>query len=500
MTHPDSVAAAPVERVLLGACGLPPLAGALDRAGRWSLVEPDPDLLKAVLAREDLAPAVRSGRLRILPFASAEKIAELWDPPAGERALGRVVFFDGAGDDPSRRRFFAEVQERIAARERDAALDTGAMVALGEQAVENALRNVQLLSATAPLAGFLKSLPGLPAVIISAGPSLDANAAELRGLGDRALLIAVDTAVKPLSRHGVAPHLVLAVDPRERNVLNLAGTDLSRSVLLCELATHPDLVRLPARGTVLFAAEGALGQALAALGIELPWLSAFGSVATAALDLACRAGCQPVLFVGQDLAYTGGQAYAAGTAPGGSPLGPESEERWARDLDGRSVRTSERLLAFRDWMERRMAREPSRLFINASEGGILGGPAVRLPLRDALARHAAEPRAIPAAIERALSARPAHTSAELRRAIETLAGDGLRGLEELERGVPLQALTGRRALTALVDILEARALLELRARWPELASPARERSLYSVLGRGYGTVLELAGGALGRRG
>ena len=41
-------------------------------------------------------------------------------------------------------------------------------------------------------------------------------------------------------------------------------------------------------------------------------LRAWGSVATMALDFALRLGCNPVIFVGQDLAHSYGRTYCSG--------------------------------------------------------------------------------------------------------------------------------------------------------------------------------------------
>src|SRR5207237_1541067 len=42
-------------------------------------------------------------------------------------------------------------------------------------------------------------------------------------------------------------------------------------------------------------------------------LETWGSVATGALDLACRMEANPIIFIGQDFAYSWGKAYASNT-------------------------------------------------------------------------------------------------------------------------------------------------------------------------------------------
>jgi hypothetical protein len=106
-------------------------------------------------------------------------------------------------------------------------------------------------------------------------------------------------------------------------------------------------------------------------------------------------GCDPVAFVGADLAFTGNRPYARGVtyehnwrrvAQFGVPI----ERQWAEavnltahaavpDLNGHDVRTAPHLIAFRDWLVEQMRRERSRRFINATGAGILQGATLDVP-------------------------------------------------------------------------------------------------------------------------
>ena len=58
--------------------------------------------------------------------------------------------------------------------------------------------NVPAIASEGNAAALTGLFAGVPAIVIGAGPSLDANLAAIHGLQERALLIAVDTAVRPL--------------------------------------------------------------------------------------------------------------------------------------------------------------------------------------------------------------------------------------------------------------------------------------------------------------
>ena len=67
----------------------------------------------------------------------------------------------------------------------------------------NTLRNVRSIAAEADAAVLRDAFGGLPALVIGAGPSLDRNIADIAAHRDRALIIAADTALRPLLAAGI---------------------------------------------------------------------------------------------------------------------------------------------------------------------------------------------------------------------------------------------------------------------------------------------------------
>jgi hypothetical protein len=114
-------------------------------------------------------------------------------------------------------------------------------------------------------------------------------------------------------------------------------------------------------------------------------IEVWGSVATAAIDLACRFGCNPIIMAGQDFAYSWDRDYASHTIYDGNAFDAASSRfSHAPDVWGRVAPTTENLIAYRDFFVRRFRASPGTRFINATEGGILTEGAEALPLREAL--------------------------------------------------------------------------------------------------------------------
>lgn len=225
---------------------------------------------------------------------------------------------------------------------------------------------------------------GNPLVIVSAGPSLDRNIQDLRGIADRCFILAVDTAVRPLTAAGVTPHAVIIADPSELNARHIIGAMPEPAYLIAEQAVHPSAMEAASR-RFLFGLGLFPDSLFAKFGFCKSRLDAWGSVSTSALDLACRMGANPVIFTGQDFGYSCNRSYASGTIFHGEHFdAAKAGNKRSRSIWGDEIHTTENLIAYRDFFVRRIKQEQGVRFINASEGGILLEGVEILSLRDAL--------------------------------------------------------------------------------------------------------------------
>jgi hypothetical protein len=224
----------------------------------------------------------------------------------------------------------------------------------------------------------------VPLVIVSAGPSLDRNVRELQGMEDRCFILAVDTALRPLLASGITPHAVIIADPTELNARHIAGVMPESAYLIAEQGVHTSALRSASR-RFLFGLGLFPDSLFAKYGFGKSTLQVWGSVATAALDIACKMRANPIIFTGQDFAYSWDRDYASHTIFHGAPFDARRAGRCrATDIWGREVHTTENLIAYRDFFVRRIRQTPGIRFINATEGGILTEAAEILSLRDAL--------------------------------------------------------------------------------------------------------------------
>ncbi|MDJ0836431.1 MAG: DUF115 domain-containing protein [Acidobacteriota bacterium] len=184
------------------------------------------------------------------------------------------------------------------------------------------------------------SMTGLPAVLVGSGPSLDKNLETLRSHKEKTLIIASNSNLKALTRNGITPHLVFAVET----------ADISRDLDPSDLVEKPALVLAetcnPACGRLPYPSIFLLPQAHLQYGAfmkevtgeQTSGLGAGASVSNIMLQAALIMGCDPIAMIGQDLAYTDGKAYATATDYGGLQI--EQQGGTARLVDQDKILTA----------------------------------------------------------------------------------------------------------------------------------------------------------------
>ena len=353
-------------------------------------IEPFPAVARAMLERRDWREWIASKRLTLLlgpDYLGAGDAGRLLD----ERAATSASIVEHP---VVKRSFPAETARARAAADhvvQGARANAEARRAFAGRYLLNTLANLPEIAAEGDVSSLRDLFSGMPAIVVAAGPSLDEQLPHIKALEDRALIIAVDTALRPLKNADVQPHLVVAVDPSEANALHLLGVeDTSGTWLVTEGSIDPRVYpEFAGRVFTFKVSEHQPWPWLKTQGIERGTLRAWGSVLTTAFDFACFAGADPIVFVGADLAYTGGLHYCRGTmnepevaADAGREARVEAFAALQRpmtkvtDIHGEAVVSTPQFVQFRDWLVARAVEARPRRILNATGAGILHGEAI----------------------------------------------------------------------------------------------------------------------------
>ena len=220
----------------------------------------------------------------------------------------------------------------------------------------------------------------IPAFVVSAGPSLNKNIDQLKKVGDKGCIIAVDTAIKPLLNRGILPDFFVIVDGKKPT----------------ELMDHPLISKIPlvtctivAKGIMdlhqgkkffytsdnpleLLLFKEARKHAGEVAKLYPTTLATGGSVANSAFSLAHFMNAKNIIFVGQDLALTNNRTHADGTFQEKMSKISEREQKDTfpvEGIHGNVVYTRTDFYRYLKWFEENIESNNMKNVIDATQGG-----------------------------------------------------------------------------------------------------------------------------------
>jgi hypothetical protein len=381
-----------------------------ERSGDDTLIcilEPDLTLLKTAFEQRDFSAMIESGR--VLWFWEADKgdlftRLNAWQPSI-------TMGFERVAHQPSMQlhpAFHEQMNTWIDELKAYAQTTVTTLVLNGKRTAENVASNLPWYVATPSLARLEGRYRNKPAIIVSAGPSLRKNKHLLKDAAGKAVIIAVQTTLQPLLEMGIEPNFVTSLDyhsistrfweklPRDLKTELIAEPKASSAIF--DLNPGPlSLLGNDVAESLL--SEMKLGKA------KLP---SGATVAHLAYYAAEHLGCDPIIFVGQDLGFSDGLCYTPGTSyedvwrPELSRFCTLEMKQWEQivrdrnilrkipDYQGRPMYTEERLFTYLQHFERDFARTRTRI-IDATEGGALKRGAAPMRLADAIAQFCISP-------------------------------------------------------------------------------------------------------------
>lgn len=447
---PESAAVVVVSGFALGH-HVQAIAQRLSRSGREGgglviIFEPDVALLRSVLERIDHSSWLGAGNIRLLTdpddttamgaalrgFEGLVSMGvQLIEHPASLARLGPAS---------------ALLHQRFTAVVETVKMTVVTTLVQVRVTFRNLIQNIDRYADSAGIRELSALCTGRPAVVVSAGPSLERNIRLLArpGMRDRVVIVAVQTVLKTLLARGIRPHFVTALDYSEisrRFYEGLTEADVRGIALVADPKVSPAVVEAWP-GRLLFTADRTLDLLLGPrMSRERGTLRLGATVAHLAYFLARHLGCDPVALVGQDLGFTDNQYYGSGAAihtVWSSELNEfrtlESLEweriarmgahlRRAKDALGRPIFTDEQMQTYLQQFEQEFRADAllGMRTLDATEGGVAKSGAPPITLADFLAAHAPDQAAptitqqIDTALARAPAAAPDHSP--LRRAL-----------------------------------------------------------------------------------
>jgi len=233
--------------------------------------------------------------------------------------------------------------------------------------IDNMLGNIKPIVSHPGINQLKDKFKGIPAVTVASGPSLKKNMHLLRDIRDRALIISCDSNFLPLMKRDIRPHIVASLERTAGTGQFYEGTQDVDGIYLafCPLV-QPDVYdSFQGKKIIVFRPFSHFDW----FHLDKGTLPIGPSVSNMAFSIAEYLGCDPIIMIGQDLAFAeGGDTHVEDMRFG------ERDENYYSSIiktegnDGNPVNTS------RTWEIFKMAHEEDiisykGLCINATEGG-----------------------------------------------------------------------------------------------------------------------------------
>ena len=252
--------------------------------------------------------------------------------------------------------------------------------------LENMLDNVSEIANNPGINLLYDKFKGRPAVIVATGPSLKKNMHLLKDLYDKALIISVDASFKFLMANGIKPHMVTSLEREHEVELFFDGfeTEEVKDVYMTACPVLFNHVYESYAGPQIIVYRNF--DHFKWLEIDRGILDIKLSSSNMAFKVAEALGCDPIILVGQDLAYgPDGETHATEV-----PFSAEGEAIF--DVKGNiadTVRTNSGWYSFLKAFEVDIAEHNGRV-INCTEGGAyIPGTAIA-PFQDAIDKYIAD--------------------------------------------------------------------------------------------------------------
>ncbi|MEN6349891.1 MAG: 6-hydroxymethylpterin diphosphokinase MptE-like protein [Syntrophomonas sp.] len=235
--------------------------------------------------------------------------------------------------------------------------------------VENMLDNTHEIVANPGINMLYGKFAGQPAVIVATGPSLNKNKHLLKGLEEKALIISVDASLRILIEMGIKPHLVTSLERIEETARLLEGFSAEQVdevyLAACPVVRKEAYAVYPGPRIIVYRNFAHFTW----LGVDKGILEIKQSAGNMGFKVAEALGCDPIILIGQDLAYArDGRTHALGTTFGeNQELGPDQQLE-VMGYDGEPIMTNGTWNSFRKAYEIDIAGYQGRC-INCTEGG-----------------------------------------------------------------------------------------------------------------------------------
>ena len=257
--------------------------------------------------------------------------------------------------------------------------------------VRNMLENINEIIDNPGINLLFDKFRGKPAIVASTGPSLNQTKHLLKGIEDKALIIAPEASLRPLLEIDVRPHMIVSIE-RIPEVIGLMEGYTYEQVKDVYYAATPVIMNgayraYPGPRIIVYRNFDHFKW----LQIERGILNISHSTGNMSFEIAAAMGCDPIILIGQDLAYNReGKTHATGVFQDDKQQFVRENRFQVMANDGKPVMTNALWNLFRTSYELALSNYRGRCINCSLEGAKIKGTEV-MPFEEAIKSFIHEP-------------------------------------------------------------------------------------------------------------
>ncbi len=360
------------------------------------VLEKNINILKEVLENKDLSDIFVDENILVMPITEnyREEIDKLLTIFGPKLMWAEVYQYYTDGYDRVDFYEAEEIKSHVSRFLTTFFLNRSTLIHQSETVVENAIKNMAVFARGGPLSRFIKNkFEGKPAVIVASGPSLMKNIDTLSKIKDKALIIAVDSVLGTLYKKGIKPDIVCGVDYTPLNLEKykpiLKEKKKSDLIYVHTVSVYHEIPKLFEK-TVAECYSNSFTNLYIDIFGKIEDLVLPGNANTHfAIAIAYYLRTNPIIFVGQDWAFSGGVDHAKGASV---EVNIPGKIYWVKGSVEKKVPTDTAMYTGLKVVEdiiKTLSRKGYK-FINATEGGAYIEGAEHITLEEAKDRYLKE--------------------------------------------------------------------------------------------------------------
>ena len=346
------------------------------------LVEPDISFFLKALQARDLRRVINHPRLVIFLASDASQIIQYLD----ENNYRQVQIVKLRSLYQKDLAYYEGTDSLLQSYLRQREININTLRRFGKLWLRNILQNLEHFLTSPGIIELKDYFKGLAGLVCAAGPSLEAILPLLKELSTKLIVIAVDTSLSALKRHGLEPNFTVVSDPQYFNTRHLDYIRNTSSFIVAELSTNPRIFRILKAPVFFYSSVFPLSKYFEGLVPAKGRLLAGGSVATTAWDLARLLGLNPIYVAGLDLGFPErkthfkGAFFEEGFHSQANRFAPQETAAFryllsglpflAQANSGQPIITDHRMALYKFWFETQMRLNPSLSCFNLSWHGL----------------------------------------------------------------------------------------------------------------------------------